>query len=53
MSATVLFTDRKPFFFSSTPATDKADVNSTLPFQIKENMVNHKKMVHPPCAPAA
>lgn len=30
----------------------RATIN-VLPFQIKENMVNHKKMVHPPSALAA
>ncbi len=53
MSAIVLFTYQEPFYFSSLPATDEATVNSALPFQIKENMVNHKKMVHPPCEKSA
>ena len=53
MSADVLFIAQEPntistlFFYRI-----RATIN-VLPFQIKENMVNHKKMVHPPCVLAA
>ena len=29
-----------------------SDIHTALCFFIKENMVNHHKMVHPPCAAA-
>lgn len=52
MSAHVLFNNQVPFAFSLLIPAKAPDVNNRLPFQLKENMVNHKKMVHPPCPPA-
>jgi hypothetical protein len=34
--------------FTSGERRDAGRPSSRLPFQIKEAMVNHKKMVHPP-----
>lgn len=53
MSAYVLFNDQVPFAFTSFLSARVVRTNNTIPFQIKETMVNHKRMVHPPCVPAA
>ncbi len=53
MSADVLFIAQLPVTFSPLFFYRiRAKIN-VLPFQIKENMVNHKKMVHPPSAAMA
>ena len=52
MSAHVLFITEVPYTFSSLVSVKASDAVIRLPFQIKENMVNHKKMVHPPAAAA-
>jgi len=43
-----------PFIYFFPSSVEKATaVLTRLPFYLPENMVNHKKMVHPPCASAA
>lgn len=37
------------FYFSFFLQETKATAVTKLPFYLPENMVNHKKMVHPPC----
>lgn len=39
----------KPRLFPR-PVEKATAVLTRLPFYLPENMVNHKKMVHPPCA---
>ncbi|WP_161499218.1 hypothetical protein [Flavipsychrobacter stenotrophus] len=53
MSADVLFIAQLPVTFSPLVSAKASDAVIALPFQIKENMVNHKKMVHPPSAALA
>lgn len=50
MSADVLSTNKVPFAFALLVSVTTTEKVSSPLFQIKENMVNHKKMVHPPCA---
>lgn len=50
MSADVLLITKVPFASSLLASERTTEKVSSQLFQIKENMVNHKKMVHPPCA---
>ena len=53
MSADVLFIAQLPYTISTHFFYRIRATINVLLYQIKENMVNHKKMVHPPCAAAA
>lgn len=48
MSVITLSIFKLPCTFSPLVSVKASAAITALPFQIKENMVNHKKMVHPP-----
>jgi hypothetical protein len=48
MSVITLSIFKLPCTFSPLVSVKASATVIALPFQIKENMVNHKKMVHPP-----